>query len=196
MSLLHARRRPLPQGERAHRLPARVRWQRKVVVVVWAKARMRCVYHSADRRCRNPFFKRQARFRTSRGARRPRDAVDMPSRNDEGAGKTGCWPHPWSACNKKHAAEPQAQPKTTGLPCAMVLRLIRALPGAPGFLATMIRAKQASQRLHDVRAHVVQDTSVGVSGPHDFAVRHPASRPRLATHLTRQRPSHCRPNVS
>src|SRR5262245_28767352 len=30
---------------------------------------------------------------------------------------------------KKHAAEPQVQPDTSGLPCAMVLRLIRALPG-------------------------------------------------------------------
>src|SRR5882724_11143886 len=27
----------------------------------------------------------------------------------EGAGKAGCPPHPWSACNKKHAAEPQVQ---------------------------------------------------------------------------------------
>src|ERR1700748_572868 len=25
-----------------------------------------------------------------------------PSRSQEGAGKTGCTPHPWSACNKKH----------------------------------------------------------------------------------------------
>src|SRR6201996_4970411 len=30
---------------------------------------------------------------------------------------------------KKHAAEPQVQPDTSGLPCAMVLRLIRDLPG-------------------------------------------------------------------
>jgi hypothetical protein len=28
---------------------------------------------------------------------------------EEGAGKAGCPPHPWSACNKKHAAEPQVQ---------------------------------------------------------------------------------------
>ena len=30
---------------------------------------------------------------------------------------------------RKHAAEPQVQPRQPGLPCAMVLRLIRALPG-------------------------------------------------------------------
>ena len=28
----------------------------------------------------------------------------------------------------------------TGIPCAMVFTLIRSLPGAPGYLATMIRA--------------------------------------------------------
>jgi hypothetical protein len=33
---------------------------------------------------------------------------------------------------KKHAAEPQVQPKSPGLPCAMVLRLIRDLPGETG----------------------------------------------------------------
>jgi hypothetical protein len=36
---------------------------------------------------------------------------------------------------KKHAAEPQVQPKTSGLPCAMVLRLIRALPGDQALLS-------------------------------------------------------------
>src|SRR6201990_2417425 len=35
---------------------------------------------------------------------------------------------------KKHAAEPQAQPKSSGLPCAMVLRLIRDLPGDQALL--------------------------------------------------------------
>jgi hypothetical protein len=64
----------------------------------------------------------------------PRDAL-RPSYADlaalfktEGAGKAGCRPHPWLACNKKHAAEPQVS-RTTGLPRAMVLTLIRALPG-------------------------------------------------------------------
>jgi hypothetical protein len=44
----------------------------------------------------------------------------------------------------------------------MVYGLFRALPGEPGFLATVIPEKLASQEL---------DTGVGVSGPHDFAVR-------------------------
>src|SRR5215469_4380764 len=36
---------------------------------------------------------------------------------------------------KKHAAEPQVQPKTSGLPCAMGLRLIRDLPGDQALLS-------------------------------------------------------------
>jgi hypothetical protein len=53
-----------------------------------------------------------------------------PSR--EGAGKTGCAPHPrsrvqWAA--KKTHTSIQVQRKHSGLPCAMALRLIRDLPG-------------------------------------------------------------------
>ena len=51
--------------------------------------------------------------------------------------------------------------ETTDTPCAMVLRLIRGLLGVPGFLASV-----ASH----VR-HAKLDSSVGESGPHDFAVR-------------------------
>jgi len=38
--------------------------------------------------------------------------------------------------------EPQVQPRSPGPPCAMVLRLLRVLPGAPGFLATVVRVMQ------------------------------------------------------
>src|SRR6202008_201615 len=57
----------------------------------------------------------------------------------EGAGKTG-WPHAPGALTQKkfaRARKPQVQAVTTGLPCAVVLRLIRALPGEPA-LATVI----------------------------------------------------------
>jgi len=50
------------------------------------------------------------------------------------------------------------------IPCAMVLRLIRDLPGVPGLLATVAR-----ELVHEL------DPSVGGSGPHDFAVREAAS---------------------
>ena len=49
----------------------------------------------------------------------------------------------------------------SGLPCTMVLRLIRALPGVPGFLAT-VAGRFVTRQL---------DLSVGRPGPRDFAVR-------------------------
>ena len=61
----------------------------------------------------------------------------------------------------------------------MVYGLFRALPGAPGFLATVTPEKLASQEL---------DTSVGVPGPYGFAVR--IRCPRQKHH---QRPPHPAP---
>ena len=51
----------------------------------------------------------------------------------------------------------------------MVYGLYRALPGEPGFLATVTPEKLASQEL---------DASVGASGPHAFSVRLSAVRYR------------------
>ena len=70
----------------------------------------------------------------SRGAVRPSFASNPPSSRSEGAGKTGCRSHPWSACNKKARGRTTGTSRTTGLPCAMVLRLIRDLPGDRAFL--------------------------------------------------------------
>src|SRR5438552_17908715 len=95
---------------------------------------------------------------------------------------------------KMHGAGTTGTRRTSGLPCAMGLRLIRDLPGAPGFLATVTRVMPGIMQASS-KHHREFDTSVGVSGPHDFAVRRLASRLRFETHLTRQRPSHCRSNV-
>ena len=67
-------------------------------------------------------------------------------------------------CNGSGRAHTRCQvtPESPGIPHAMVYGLFRALPGAPGFLATVTREKLASQEL---------DTSVGVPGPHVFTVR-------------------------
>jgi hypothetical protein len=65
-------------------------------------------------------------------------------------------------------------PKSHGIPCAMAFRLLRALSGVPGFLATIVA--QLLARL---------DPSVGESGPHGLTVRNCAAR--LAA---RPRPSH------
>ena len=63
----------------------------------------------------------------------------------------------------------QVTPESPGIPRAMVYGLYRALPGEPGFLATVAPEKLASQEL---------DASVGASGPHVFAVRLHAVRYR------------------
>jgi hypothetical protein len=122
----------------------------------------------------------------ARDALRPSACCQFtPSSIDEGAGKAGCRPHPWSACNKNARGRTTGTSRTSGLPCATVLRLIRALPGAPGFLATMTRM---------MLTHQHEDTSVGVSGPHDFAVRDCVARRHLRA-TPHPRPSHCRSNV-
>jgi len=70
----------------------------------------------------------------------PSDASIITLLIKEGAGNTGCWPHPRALRAKKSALCARKKPqgsRTTGVPCAMGLRLIRGLLGAPGFLATV-----------------------------------------------------------
>jgi hypothetical protein len=75
--------------------------------------------------------------------------------------------------------------RSTGIPCAMVLTLIRSLPGAPGCLATMIRA--ARQRRRE------RNTSIGVSGRCDFAsARDPFVRTLSRACCEPSRPPHPR----
>jgi hypothetical protein len=117
-----------------------------------------------------------SRSMTAEGDTRPRsrgtNASELSDRTaleiTEGAGKAGCPPHPWSACNKKHAAEPQVQAESSGLPCAMVLQLIRDLPGDHAWLPPS--PVRRLKRLHDLSA------CIGAPEPHDFAVRTTAAR--------------------
>jgi hypothetical protein len=58
--------------------------------------------------------------------------------NEEGAGNAGCSAHPQPRVQKrKNARALTRSTGTNGIPCAMVLRLLRALPGVPGLLATI-----------------------------------------------------------
>ena len=69
------------------------------------------------------------------------------------------------ACQKKKTYElksPQVRQRRSGIPRANGFNgFLRALPGEPGFLVT-IACESSSRGL---------DISVGISGPHDFAVR-------------------------
>ena len=67
------------------------------------------------------------------------------------------------ACkNKKQASiVTTGQPKSLGTPCAMVLRLLRALPGVSGLLASVARGIITREL----------DPSVEGTGPHGLTVR-------------------------
>jgi hypothetical protein len=64
-------------------------------------------------------------------------AGTLPSKNTEGTGKTGCALHPRSrvqyAQRNAHTSI-QVQRRASGLPCAVVLRLIARSPRRPAFL--------------------------------------------------------------
>jgi hypothetical protein len=95
----------------------------------------------------------------SRGTLCPRDAWKTCVLMEEGAGNAGCWPHPWPACrNKSRRQSPQVQPKKTGIPRAMVGRLIRALRG------DRLDCPRVAQR-----SRIARGASTGTPGPHDFA---------------------------
>ncbi len=100
---------------------------------------------------------------SSRRDLRPSFASRLTLQETEGAGKAGCRPHPWSACSKKARGRTTGTSRTSRPSLRDGLRLIRDLPGAPGCLATV--ASETRKRLRQL------NTSVGVSGPRDFAVR-------------------------
>jgi hypothetical protein len=73
----------------------------------------------------------------------------------------GCTHGPRAA--KKARGRTTGSAEATGIPCAMVLRLIRDLPGDRAFLPPS--PARRGTRLCELSA------SVGAPGPHDFAVR-------------------------
>ena len=102
---------------------------------------------------------------------RPRFAIHFRSLKPEGVGNAGCPVHPqprvrkcWLKCTRVFTAR---SPESSGIPARNGLRLIARSPWRPGFLATI-----AGGLIHRL------DTSVGVSGPHGFAVRISAVRQR------------------
>ncbi len=71
---------------------------------------------------------------------------------------------------KKHAAEPQAQPRIPGLPCAMVLTAYSELSPGTGLFCPR-HPQGARCALQELSA------SVGAPGPHGLAVREAIVRP-------------------
>src|SRR5262249_58493529 len=86
-------------------------------------------------------WRRMRRARTvdttshSRGMNHPSFSIKPSLLETEGAGKTGCLANTHGPRAKKmHGAGTTGLAVTSGLPCAMVLRLIRALPGDQALL--------------------------------------------------------------
>jgi len=74
---------------------------------------------------------------------------------------------------KKQAAVTTGSAGSSGIPCAMVLRLIRDLPGEPGFLAPVARHHLASL--------------TPASGCQDHTIS-PSAKPRSSASATRREP--------
>ncbi len=88
---------------------------------------------------------------------------------------------------KMQAAVTTGTSRTSGLPCAMALRLLRGLPGAPGFLVTVARATRRRRSLRGI--------SVGMPGPHGLAVRLGTVRRHDCSRRSPKRPPHPAPDV-
>jgi hypothetical protein len=118
----------------------------------------------------------------SRGAMRPSCCPNYPLKN-RGRRESRVLDAPAASRAKviKHTSVvTTGSPKTSGLPCAMVLTAYFVLSPVTGLFC------HRRLRLN----HPQLDTSVGASGPHDFAVR--ISAARLAS---LSRPPHPAPNV-
>src|ERR1700747_557502 len=112
----------------------------------------------------------------SRGAFRPSFAGVSPSSKVRGRREGRVAAAPGAPAQRKfaRARKPQVQAVTTGLPCAVVLRLIRTLPGEPAF-ATVAFANPLEPRENLAPAWARQDHTTLPSA--DRAVRLSA-RPR------------------
>jgi len=86
------------------------------------------------------------------------------------------------ANEKAHELVTTGSPEQPGIPCAMVLAVYFEVSPETGL--------DCLRPLRDARHHRKVDTSVGVSGRHDFAVRI-----RRTRQLRRTRPSHPAPDV-
>src|SRR5690349_2065287 len=65
----------------------------------------------------------------------------------EGAGKAGCRSHPWSACNKKHAAEPQVRAEQPAFPARWFTTYFALSPGTGVLAPVCDNALRALRRM-------------------------------------------------
>src|SRR5712664_2076560 len=85
--------------------------------------------------------------------------------NKRAQGRPGARSHPWSACNKKHAAEPQVQADHPAFPAQWFYGLYVISPVT--MLGCHRHLRVVSRKL---------SACIGAPGPHDFAVRRNVAR--------------------
>jgi hypothetical protein len=95
------------------------------------------------------------------------------------------------AKGSKHTVVTTGTPESDpAFPAQRLYGLLRALPGGPGFLATIASVMRSDITCVMRRHHHQLDASVGASGPHGFAVREQRHSSRDVL-----RPSYPAPNV-
>ena len=121
----------------------------------------------------------------------PESCKFIRPRKSEGAGNAGCTLHPRSRVQKMHKeahTSIQVQRRQSDIPCAMVLTV--------SFVLSSVTGLCCHRRSREALASHELDTSVGVSGPHDFAVRNNIVRPHALSarryHRVHRIPPHVR----
>jgi hypothetical protein len=115
----------------------------------------------------------------------PELCMDHPHGRQRAQGRLGAGRTHGPPATKKAGGSHHRFGRTFDLPCAMVLTVSFALSLGTG-LSCPIAARIVSAQL---------GISVGMPGPHDFAIRDCLIRPRNNCALTPSRPSHPAPNV-
>ena len=108
--------------------------------------------------------------------------IRRPSHDVEGAGRPGTQCSPWAPCNRRRGGRTTGEPEQHHFPAQWFYGLFRALPGDRAFLPPSPPRSLFPRKTN---------TSIGASGPHDFASpRHSGAR-----RLPSSRPPHPAANV-
>ena len=123
---------------------------------------------------------------SSRGTECPSHARLVHPRKTEGTGKTGCWLTPMARLQKDKQAAVTTGPNRINRPSLREwLTAYTCSPRCAGLVGHRHRRDALASRSDVEKHHRQLDISVGISGPHDFAVRaglHSSMQPSRPSH--------------